>query len=147
MCGEFASNHLEPENGKKKETFGSLTMYYTEKKEDAYTVTVSHPEAGEDTRDYRYNSATSMFFISINSSEVTNGQYCTFATLNTGSVQRLKDLQKDIEDYIDDENDAKTTEKVRIDADDPVLGDANKTANYTVLKSPVTIKKVTIKSR
>ena len=151
LCGEFDDNNIGPESGKKKETFGALTMYYSEKESDVFTVKIDHPEVAEDveiTRDYPYNSATSMFFITIGSTETNNSRYCTFATLDAGSVDTLKDLKKDIADYIDDNgSDAKKKQTVKIDTDDPLFGDTSKPVEYNVLQSPVTIKKVTVKSR
>ena len=146
LCGEFTDNHLEVKNGKKKETFGSLTMFYTDKKAETYTVTITH-QAGEGDRDYRYNSATSMFFISLGASQTNNSNYCTFATLNEGSKEELEALQTAINEYLDGNDNAVEETTVRIDEDDPFVGAINKTATYDVLKETITIEKVTIKSR
>ena len=147
LCGEFKDNHIEVKNGAKKESYGSLSMYYTDKKADTYTVTVEHPVAGEGDRDYRYNSATSMFFISTNPSETTNPNYCTFATLNDGSKAKLEALQKAIEEYLEGNEDALEETSIRVDQDDPFVGATNKTVRYNVIDETITIKKVTIKSR
>ena len=146
LCGEFRDNHLEVKNGEKKETFGSLTMFYTEKKAEAYTVTVKH-QAGEGDRDYKYNSATSMFFISLGASQTTNSNYCTFATLNDGSKDELEALQDAIDEYLKDNDNGVEATTVRVDQDDPFVGNINKTVTYDVLKEVITINKVTIKSR
>ena len=146
LCGEFRDNHLEVKNGEKKETFGSLTMFYTEKKAEAYTVTVKH-QAGEGDRDYKYNSATSMFFISLGASQTTNSNYCTFATLNDGSKDELEALQDAIDEYLEDNDNGVEATTVRVDQDDPFVGNINKTVTYDVLKEVITINKVTIKSR
>lgn len=147
LIGEFPDNDVEVSNGRKKEAFGTLSMYYTDKAEDSYNVTVQHPVAGTDTRDYKYNSTTSMFFISIGSAETTNNKYCTFATLNEEDKQNLTDLKKAIEKYLQDNEDALEAKSLKIDADDPFVGATNKTVSYDVMQSPITIKKVTIKSR
>ena len=147
LCGEFSSNHIEVKNGAKKETYGSLSMYYTEKKADTYTVTVQHPVAGEGDRDYSYNSATSMFFISINPSETNNPNYCTFATLNEGSKAVLESLQDAIDEFLEGNDDALEETTVKVDQDDPFVGATNKTVTYDVLNETITIKKVTVKSR
>lgn len=147
LCGEFMENVVEVKNGRKKETFGSLTMCYTEKTAETYTVSVKHPEAGEGERDYKYNSATSMFFISIGSAETNNSNYCTFATLNEGSKSTLTELKNAIDEYLDGNENAVEKTTVRIDEDDPFVGATNKTATYDVIKETITIKKVTIKSR
>ncbi len=145
LIGEFADNDIEVKNGEKKESLGSLTMYYTDKKAETYTVTVKHPEGGEDNRDYRYNSATSMFFISLTDSEKTNTNYCTFATLSDNSVQTFTDMKTAIAEYLDAEHLAQVT--LKVDEDDPFVGGTNKTVTYDVPESPITIKKVTVKSR
>ena len=147
LMGEFADNDIEVKNGKKKEAFGTLSMFYTDKKADTYTVTVQHPEAGTGNRDYKYNSATSMFFISIGVSETNNNQYCTFATLNEDSKDVLTDLKETVEEYLKDNEDALEEKSVKVDADDPFVGATNKTVVYDVMQSPITIKKVTVKSR
>lgn len=148
LCGEFKDNHVIVKNGEKKETFGSLTMFYTEKAAEMYTVTVKHPEAGEGDLDYKYNSATSMFFISLNPSQTTtNSNYCTFATLNEGSKAKLEALQDAIDEYLEGNENAVEETEMYIDQDDPFVGVTNKKTKYDVLNEPITIKKVTIKSR
>lgn len=147
LIGEFPDNDLEVKNGRKKESFGTLSMFYTDKEEDKYNVTVQHPVAGTDTRDYKYNSTTSMFFISIGTAETSNNKYCTFATLNEEDKDVLTDLKEAIGKYLEDNADALETKNVKIDADDPFVGATNKTASYDVLQSPVTIKKVKVISR
>ena len=86
LYGEFEQNDFSVENGKKNESYGSLSMFYTDKTEDA-SVYIEHPEAGgSKNRSYKYNSATSQFFISLTASEKSNSKYCTFATLHEDSV-------------------------------------------------------------
>ena len=85
LYGEFSSNKFTVTNGKKNENYGSLTMYYTEKNSDD-RVTLDHPEAGEAMRDYKYNSATSQFFISLAEAEKSNSGYCTFAYLDESDM-------------------------------------------------------------
>ena len=148
LMGEFSANDVDIQNGEKKETFGSLTMYYSDKKEDVYDVIVTHPEVpGDHPRDYKYNSATSMFFISISTAETNNAKYCTFATLNEGSVDTLKSLKSAVSEYVEGNDDAVEETTVKIDADDPFEGATNKTVSYDVLTDPIIIKKVTVKSR
>jgi cyclophilin family peptidyl-prolyl cis-trans isomerase len=147
LCGEFEGNNLTPEKGEKKETFGSLTMYYTDKKDDVSDVIVKHPQAGQGSRNYKYNSATSQFFISLTGEDKTNTDYCTFATLNDDSTEALLDLQTAIEEYLDGNLDALEKQLMRIDEDDPFVGTVNKNVTYNVLQESVTITKVTVKSR
>lgn len=146
LYGEFADNEFKVENGAKKETFGSLSMFYTEKEEDA-SVYIEHPEAGgSKNRSYKYNSTTSQFFISLTSSEKTNKGYCTFATLDEDSVDELKDLQSAIEAYLEEDEDNSKKVAVKVDEDEVYLGeDYSNLETYTVLSSPIVIKEVKVK--
>lgn len=143
LYGEFASNKFSVENGKKSETYGSLTMYYTNKSSED-RVFVDHPEAGEATRDYKYNSATSQFFISLTEADKSNSSYCTFATLDESDVDTLKALQAAVEEYAADE-DGVNQITVDVDEDDRYVGQQGNTQTYDVLTSPVVIKSVTVK--
>ncbi len=146
LYGEFSKNDFSVENGSKKETFGSLSMFYTDKTEDA-TVYVEHPEAGASKgRSYQYNSATSQFFISLATSEKSNANYCTFATLDEDSEDELKALQTAIDAYIEENEDNSKEIAVKVDEDEEYLGeDYVSEAFYTVLASPIVINKVEVK--
>ena len=146
LYGEFSNNDFSVENGNKKETFGSLSMYYTDKTEDA-TVYIEHPEAGGSKgRSYKYNSATSQFFISLTTSEKVNANYCTFATLDGDSEDELKALQEAIDAYIEENEDNSKGLSVKVDEDEQYLGDDYLSVEtYTVLASPIVINKVEVK--
>jgi cyclophilin family peptidyl-prolyl cis-trans isomerase len=158
LTGEFESNGFTVESGAKKQSFGSLTMYYTEKttKAKAYVPYRSEEKAGEvATREYKYNSATSQFYISLSSAETTNSKYCTFATLKGDSVEVLKNLQDAIADYIEDHYEVEegesavaeftTKHSVSVDGDDPVLNGSSKTVSYLVPNESIVIKDITTK--
>lgn len=158
LAGEFDANGFTVENGAKKQSFGSLTMYYTEKttKTKAYVPYRSEEKAGQvATREYKYNSATSQFYISLSSAETTNSKYCTFATLTEDSVDVLKDLQDAIADYIEanyevEEGESAVAEfttkhSVTVDEDDPVLNGSGKTVSYLVPNEAIVIKDITTK--
>jgi cyclophilin family peptidyl-prolyl cis-trans isomerase len=158
LAGEFEANGFTVENGAKKQTFGSLTMYYTEKstKAKAYVPYRSEDKEGQvATREYKYNSATSQFYISLSSAETNNTKYCTFATLKEDSVEVLKDLQDAIAEYIDEhyeveEDESATAEfttkqNVTVDQDDPMGNGNGKTASYLVPNEPIVIKDITTK--
>ena len=151
LYGEFPNNNFNVENGRKKETFGSLTMYYTDKGSITDKVWTKHPANEEAYQlDYADNSATSLFYISLSTSNSSNSGYCTFAELSEKSVDVLKNLQTAIEDFIEseyagEEDDFVTETTVDVDKDDAYVGEAEKEAIYDVPNEPIIIKKVTVK--
>jgi hypothetical protein len=153
VYGEFAANKFEVENGAKDEQFGSLAMYYTDK-DTEQQVYIEHEEAGGSSgRLYKYNSATSLFYISLLDGEKENQGSCTFATLKSGCVKVLEDLQADITAYIeanytdstDDEDDFTTVRSVRVNTDDPFVGENTINKSFHVPNAPIVIKKVEVK--
>lgn len=158
LAGEFEANGFTVENGAKKQSYGALTMYYTEKttKAKAYVPYRSEEKAGEvATREYKYNSATSQFYISLSKTESTNSKYCTFATLKEDSEDVLQDLQDAIADYIEEHYEVEegesataeftTKQSVTVDNDDPVVNNSGKTVSYLVPNEPIVIKDITTK--
>ena len=157
LRGEFSDAKFTVEKGALKESFGSLTMYYHDKdtKDKVYVPYAKSDKEGEMARrDYKYNSATSLFYISLVESEVSNAGYCTFATLDADSVDTLKDFQSDLNDYVQDKyatedetaqlSEFTTSQSVNVDSDDPVIGDKEKRLTFNVPNEPIIIKKVTV---
>ncbi|MBE7080398.1 MAG: hypothetical protein E7371_04085 [Clostridiales bacterium] len=127
VYGEFENNGFVVENGAKKQSYGSLTMYYTEKSTAAkvYAPYLSGDSNEFATRQYKYNSATSQFFISLSTTASSSVSYCTFATLDEDSVEVLESLEDAIAEFIKAEygDDATASEfvhkeKIQIDTDD-----------------------------
>lgn len=155
LKGEFTTNDFKVEGtGAKKETFGSLTMYYTAKKaENNVWVKRSSPdsEGNEyDEKNYKYNSATSLFYISLSTSTKSNSDYCTFATVGSSGKTALENLQSAITTYVETEltgenNDFTESVTVRIDEDDFYAADEENSAEYEVPKMPITVKYVRVK--
>ena len=158
LAGEFETNGFTVENGAKKQSFGSLTMYYTDKetKVKSYVPYRSEEKEGQmATREYKYNSATSQFYISLSTAESLNTKYCTFATLKEDSVEVLQDLQEAITNYIEDTYEVEegesavseftTKQTVTVDIDDPYTGDKNKTQTFLVPNEPIVIKEIMTK--
>ena len=158
LAGEFETNGFTVENGAKKQSFGSLTMYYNEQttKAKAYVPYQNEDKKGQvATREYKYNCATSQFYISLSTAETTNKKYCTFATLTEDGVKELEKLQDAIADYIDEHYEveegesavAEFTEKrsVVVDSDDPITQGSGKTVNFLVPNEPIVIKDITTK--
>ena len=154
VYGEFEENGFVVENGAKKQSYGSLTMYYTEKNTTAkaYAPYLSEDKAGEvATRLYKNNCATSQFFISFSETESSSTKYCTFATLTEDGVEELQRLEEAIADYIAGESgdDASastfvTKQKITVDTDDTFVGDSGKIVNYNVPNAPIVITEVKV---
>ena len=155
LYGEFESNKFSVKNnGHLLESFGSLTMYYTEKEDCEDSVYVQRSDGdGVSTRGYEYNSATSLFYISLSTGTKTNKNYCTFALLSDDSTSALTDLQTAIADYIEDnygeEEDAAedfvTDVTLEVDADDIFVGGRDNEETYQVPNEPIVVKKVEVK--
>ena len=145
LYGEFFDNSgFNVESGAKKESFGSLTMYYTDKKDCLDKVMLDHPEAGDwKARDYKYNSATSLFFISLTEEEKNNSGYCTFATLDEDDIDDLKELQTALKEYASDAANLSTVTKT-VDSSDPFVGNRNKKAAYELLSEPLIVRSVKV---
>ena len=154
LYGEFYANGgFTVESGALTQSFGSLTMYYTAKDVDQEVYIERLDGNGVTARQYKYNSATSQFFISLSTTETKDNNYCTFATLHEDSVSVLEDLQDAINDYIADnydetseDEDAETfvsETKMQIDEDDRFVS-KDSYATYKVPQEPIVIKKMTV---
>lgn len=155
LYGEFEENNFKVESGALRQTYGSLTMFYTDKatEDRVYVPYLKEDKKGEVARrEYKYNSATSMFYISLSKSSTRNNEYCTFAELEEASEDVLKDFEEDLKAYIDanfdsEGDDANFTTKytVTVDEDDAIVGNMKNTDTYYVPKAPIVIKKITVK--
>jgi cyclophilin family peptidyl-prolyl cis-trans isomerase len=148
LYGEFSSNNFRVENGKIQNSFGALTMRYTDKgsaKEE--TVWVKTSGAGSVVmQEYGYNSATSMFSIATSTSATNAGGYCTFAILKDDEdIETLEELQKAVKAYIDEVGDASDfapSVTVTINEDDEFAGSSEK--SYAVPVEPIVIKQMKV---
>lgn len=141
LYGEFTNNKFSVKSGTLAQTFGSLTMYYSEKVTET-TVEVERSDGTDtDEKPYKYNSATSQFFISLSTTENKSSDYCTFATLADKSVSKLESLLEAIQA----EEDFTETYTLEIDNDDRYVADYDNTATYAVPVKPITIKSVNVK--
>lgn len=144
LYGEFAENGFyvgdESNSGVLKEKLGSLTMYYTEKETSDRVAIYNSSRDKTEFKNYKYNSATSMFGISMVASEKTNSDYCTFATL----LEDSKEVFQDLLDAIEENDDFTTKYTVAIDRDDDFVKDHRNTAEYNVPNKPIVIKSMKI---
>ena len=149
LYGEFEDNNFHVENGDKSEAFGSLTMYYNTKSTDERVYVVRNDDkqtlAG---RDYKYNSATSQFYITLGDANTNNTAYCTFAYLvdDEDNVQALTDLKAAIQEKVDE---AKETEgsftdsrSIVVNQDDAYVG--SRTETFKVPTEAIVIKSVVV---
>lgn len=149
LRGEFTNNSFEVKSGALKPEFGALTMYYTQNNasDDVYVEYAS--EKGMACRQYKNNSATSMFYIALGN-ESTQSSYCTFALLQDGEDEDLKELQADIAEYITDTygegetSDFTTSRSVTVGEGDLLLDNYEKTVNYKVPNSAIVIESIKI---
>lgn len=154
LYGEFSSNNVKVQNGGfLKQEFGSLTMYYTDKSSNDDTVIVEKIDgSGTDSKEYRYNSATSLFYIHLGSPSSANSKYATFAKLAEDSVEELEELQSAITEYIETAYGSETSPEssfaplveIAVDEDDPYVGDAALVATYCVPEEPIVINYVKV---
>lgn len=151
VYGEFEANDFEVTNGTLPQTFGSLTMYYTNKTDVDQKVTVERADGtGYTKKAYEYNSATSLFYISVSKSSLNNSSYCTFAKLDDSSVSELEELQAAIDEYIENEygtdstatQDFAPTVDVTVNVDDKYADEEDVT--YSVPKTPIVIESVKV---
>lgn len=152
VYGEFENNNFKVKKGALASSYGSLSMYYHdissyEEAEQRVYVKRADSEGEATGRAYKYNSTTSMFFISMQSSGSVQSKYCTFATLENADV--LKDFKADFDAYISanygtEEDDFFTEESVTVCQDDAVVGDHEITVTYDVPKTPIVIKSVKV---
>jgi cyclophilin family peptidyl-prolyl cis-trans isomerase len=142
LYGEFSDNGFSVKKGITDNLFGSLSMYYTSKTTSEDKVSVKRADGdGYSNKQYKYNSATSMFAIALSESATTSSAYCTFATLAEDSVDTLKDLKEAIEGYEDDLTNDYTVE---VDRDDAFVAGHSLTAEYSVPSIAIVIKKATV---
>ncbi|MBQ5926900.1 MAG: peptidylprolyl isomerase [Clostridia bacterium] len=151
LKGEFSSNGFQVKAGALRQSFGSLTMYYTPKTEVTAKVYAKRSDGkGEDLADYQYNSATSLFYIHVAANtSAASANYCTFASLDSGSKDDLQSLLDAISDYVADKQDgdddyrfAKVVDEVPCDAGDKYVEDG--VASYDVPQLPIIIQSVKV---
>ncbi len=153
LYGEFSNNKFAVKSGALKQTFGSLSMYYNTKDTEASVIVNRADGNGTSWKEYKYNSATSAFAVSIAEAENTaSSNYCSFATLDEDSQETLKELLAAVEAYIADAygeegkvSDFVTKEDVPVDQDDVFVGENEEEVIFSIPNKEIQIKKVTVK--
>lgn len=151
LYGEFwEGNSFKVKNGNLKQSFGSLTMYYEDisQYESAATKGVWIQKNSDDKmaeKDYRYNSATSKFFISMSTGETSSSSYCTFAKLKNEGA--LEDFQEDLKDYIAEyyaDESFVVERSIAVNSDDEFTGHFDIEKKFDVPKVPIVINYVKV---
>lgn len=159
LYGEFEANGHTIENGQRNADFGSLKMYYNDKVmtnangDDTTNEVQVYVRSGKGemlTRNYPYNSATSLFAIQVDTaSSLAMTEYATFAYLSGDEDEDvLNDLLDAIDDYIDDtyngdEDSFTTTVGVEVDRLEQVAQQATQD-EFTATVMPIIIRSVKI---
>lgn len=151
LYGEFSNNGFSVESGAQSHQYGSLVMYYTDKSADSTRVKTrlsSDQNTIVENKMYKYNSATSLFYIFTGSSSSNNASYCVFGQLYDDDAKDvLDDLLDAIDDYIDtlsDESSFTESVKMILDEYDPYVSTAKNTATFAIPVSPIVIESVTV---
>lgn len=152
LYGEFEDNNFQVENGDKTEAFGSLTMYYHAKSSNDDRVYVQRNDDANTLagRNYKYNSATSQFYITLSDSNASSTAYCTFAYLvdDEDNIQQLKNLQQaiaDAEEAAEEEGGSFTeSHTLRVDEDDVYVSDVTTKKTFKVPTTAIVITDITV---
>jgi cyclophilin family peptidyl-prolyl cis-trans isomerase len=166
LVGEFEANNYSITNNDKKygaEKKGSLVMYYEDNtdadvqkyvtvkrntKRSKSEIFVNNEARSYDQRDYRYNCATSQFYIASQSSSSVNKSYCVFGELfNDDAEDTYDSLISAIKNFIESnyESEDDFVEEASYDAyeDDPYY-DGTLKATYSVPKEAIVLTSVKI---
>ena len=152
LYGEFSNNGFKVKAGALQQSFGSLTMYYTSKTDVVGKVYAKRSDGkGVDLKDYKLNSATSLFYMSVSTAtSAASSSYCTFATLKDDSKDKLEDLKEAIANYIaaqKEENEefafAPVVDEIPSDLGDSFI-EGGEERTYSVPVEPIVIQSVRV---
>lgn len=149
LYGEFTDNGYKVSKNAQTQKYGSLVMYYTPKGDDVTRVNALRSSDGQiaENKLYKYNSATSLFYIFTGVSASNNSSYVTFGQLLDDDAKKvLQNLKEAIEDYIDTLGETDFTEEVsiRVDANDPYVSAEKTMMTYQVPTMPIIVNSVKI---
>lgn len=151
VYGEFSNNGFSVENNGLKHQYGSLAMYYNDISDICDTkvsTRLSSDTSAYAYKDYKFNSATSEFYIFTGTSNSSaNSKYCVFGVLD--DEEPLEDLVSAIDDFITAQQKTNTDyefttlyEKVLVDENDAYA--PRHYVSYNIPKEEITIKTVTV---
>lgn len=151
VYGEFTNNGFSVENNGLKHAYGSLAMYYNDISDICETKVFTRLSSDTSTyvyKDYKFNSATSEFYIFTGTSNSSaNAKYCVFGELT--DEEPLEDLVTAISDFVTDQQKSNTDyeftttyEKIFVDENDAYA--PRHYVSYDTPNEEITIKTVTV---
>lgn len=145
LIGEFSNNQHKIENGALNASYGCLRMFYTAKDVEGKRVYLDKQGSEKGVMgDYKYNSATSLFSIQVNSSTSSDSSYCIFATLeNTDVLDSLKEAVSEASSDVGSTNFTKEI-SLYVDNFDEFVDPQVNEVTYKVTATPIIIKTVEI---
>ncbi len=145
LIGEFSNNQHKIENGALTASYGCLRMFYTAKDVDGKRVYLDKQGSEKGVMgDYKYNSATSLFSIQVNSSTSSDSSYCIFAVLqNSDVLDALKDAVSEASSDVGSTNFSKEV-SLYVDNFDEFVGAQVNEVNYKLTATPIIIRTVEI---
>lgn len=145
LIGEFSNNQHKIENGALTASYGCLRMFYTAKDVDGKRVYLDKQGSEKGVMgDYKYNSATSLFSIQVNSSTSSDSSYCIFAVLQNTDV--LDDLKEAVSEASSDVGSTNFSKEVSLYVDnfDEFVGAQVNDVTYKLTATPIIIRTVEI---
>jgi len=151
VYGEFSNNGFSVENNGLKHEYGSLAMYYNDISDICETKVATRLSSDTSKyayKDYKFNSATSEFYIFTGTSNSSaNSKYCVFGEIEDETP--LEDLITAISDFVTDQQKSNTDyefttnyEKVLVDENDAYA--PRHYVSYDIPNEEITIKSVTV---
>ena len=146
VYGEFSANAYKVENsGAWKQTYGSISMFYTEKSVEDKVYVDRYDGDGQSYRPYKYNSATSLFYFYTSASEASSDKYCTFGRLDEDGEEQFKKLTAAVSEYEDSLGEESFTQSVTLPCDTGAPLNTESTVTANVPKKAIVIASVKIK--
>ena len=151
LYGEFSANGFKVANNGLTHKKGSLSTHYNAVSDaNGKKVAVKSNKLGVVEREYKYNSTTSLFFISSSSNSSLDANYCTFGYLaDSKNEDKFQELLDAIKDFIADKTEADSEYSFTEEQDYDIEGNeytGQTEVKYNVPKEEgrITIKKVEV---
>ena len=151
LYGEFSANGFKVANNGLTHKKGSLSTHYNAVSDaNGKKVAVKSNKLGVVEREYKYNSTTSLFFISSSSNSSLDANYCTFCYLaDSKNEDKFQELLDAIKDFIADKTEADSEYSFTEEQDYDIEGNeytGQTEVKYNVPKEEgrITIKKVEV---
>ena len=151
LYGEFSANGFKVANNGLTHKKGSLATHYNSVSDaNGKKVAVKSNKLGVVEREYKYNSTTSLFFISSSSNSSLDANYCTFGYLaDSKNEDKFQELLDAIKDFSADKTEADSEYSFTEEQDYDIEGNeytGQTEVKYNVPKEEgrITIKKVEV---